>query len=144
MDAGYEPGRLMQLLHRTVEAIDTLSDLTSSDPAATEAIRTIRLTRRNLEDHWMPALRDIEHSDTMVRWRASRLRTFGFRHLGALGEPLPDHLQPSGTAAVPIPVERRNELLGRLDFLERKAMTADADAANQGQSCRGPDEGRAR
>jgi hypothetical protein len=125
MEAGYEPGRLMQLLHRTVEAIDALGDLTSSDPAAADATRTIRLARTNLEDHWMPALRDIEHSDTMLRWRASRLGTFGFRDLGIIGDPLPDHLGLEGTAKVRIPAQRRSELLRRLDFLERRAITAD-------------------
>ncbi len=126
MDAGYEPERVVQLSRRTLEAIDTLGDLTSTDPAAAEAIRTIRLTRSNLEDHWMPALRDIEASDTMVRWRASRLGPFGLRSLSALGDSLPDHLRPGGLAAVPIPVEIRDDLLRRLDLLERKAVNADA------------------
>ncbi len=125
MQAGYEPGRVMQLLHRTVEAIDALRCLTSSDPAAADAIRTIRLTSSNLEDHWMPALRDIEHSDTMVRWRASRLGTFGFRTLSVIGEPLPDHLRPGSTLAARLPAQRRSELLRRLDYLERKAITND-------------------
>ncbi len=127
MDAGYEPGRVVQLSRRTLEAIDTLADLASTDPAAAEAIRTIRLTRSNLEDHWMPALRDIEGSDAMMRWRASRLGTFGLRSLSALGDSLPDHLRPVGLAAVPMPVETRDHLLRRLDFLERKTFTGVAD-----------------
>ncbi len=127
MDAGYEPGRVVQLTRRTLEAIDTLADLASTDPAAAEAIRTVRLTRSNLEDHWMPALRDIEGSDAMVRWRASRLGTFGLRSVSALGDSLPDHLRPGGVAALSIPVDTRHDLLRRLDLVERKAVNADAD-----------------
>ncbi len=127
MDAGYEPGRVVQLSRRTLEAIDTLADLVSTDPAAADAIRTIRLTRNNLEDHWMPALREIERSDTMVRWRASRLESFGLRSLSALGASLPDHLRPGGLAPVPIPGGIRDDLLGRLELLERRAVNAAAE-----------------
>jgi hypothetical protein len=127
MQAGYEPGRVSHLLRRTAEAIDMLADLSSSDPVAADAIRTTRLTRRNLEDHWMPALRDIVGSDAMVRWRASRLGTFGLPELSGLGGPLPGHLRPAGSAAVTITPQRRDALLRRLDLLERKALTGVAD-----------------
>lgn len=127
MDAGYEPGRVIQLSRRTSEAIDSLAGLASADPAAADAIRTIRLTRRNLEDHWIPALRDIEGSDTMVRWRSSRLGTLGFRSRTALGDSLPDHLRPGGVTAVPISAKRRAQLLGQLDFLERKTRSGEAE-----------------
>ncbi len=66
MDAGYEPGRIHQLSQRTLEAIATLDGLASTDSAAAEAIRTIQLTRSNLEDHWMPALRDIERASCLA------------------------------------------------------------------------------
>ena len=128
MDAGYEPSRIDHLSRRTLEAIDALGALVSSDPAAADAIRAIRLTRHNLEDHWMPALRDIERSDTMVRWRVSRLSTFGLRSVSSLADALPDHLRPGGGAAT-IPAKRREQLLARLDLLERKALAADADRA---------------
>ena len=124
MDVGYEPSRVIQLSRRAVEAINSLAGLASSDPAAAEAIRTIRLTRNNLEDHWMPALRDIEASDAMARWRSSRLGTFGFGSLGALGASLPDHLRP-GVTPVPIPPGVRDDLLRRLDLLERKSVAGD-------------------
>jgi len=121
MDVGYEPSRVIQLSRRAAEAINSLAGLASSDPAAAEAIRTIRLTRSNLEDHWMPALRDIEGSDAMVRWRSSHLSTFGFDSLGALGNSLPGHLRP-GVTPVPIPPGVRDDLLRRLDLLERKSV----------------------
>jgi hypothetical protein len=44
----------------------------SSDPAAAEALRAVRLLRQNLEDHWMPALLDIERSEAMVSWNRVR------------------------------------------------------------------------
>ncbi|HSP27298.1 MAG TPA: hypothetical protein VLN74_02030, partial [Ilumatobacteraceae bacterium] len=62
MDAGYEPARVHQLARRTAEAIDELTRIVSNDPAAAEAIRTVRLTRSNLEAQWMPALREIARS----------------------------------------------------------------------------------
>jgi hypothetical protein len=127
MDAGYEPGRVIQLSRRTVQAIDALAGLASTDPAAAEAMRVVRLTRRNLEDQWMPALRAIEDSDAMARWRASGLRAFGLRSVSSLGDALPDHLRPGGPAALPIPAAQRSRLLFRLALLDREDVTADAD-----------------
>lgn len=128
MDAGYDPGRVHSLLRFTLESIDRLDALTSAEPMAADALRAVRLTRANLEDLWMPALRDLERSDAMVRWRASRLGTFGFRPMSDLGGALPDHLRPSrDVAAVAIPAARREELLGRLDWLERTALAGDAE-----------------
>ena len=127
MDAGFEPARIHRLSLRTLEAIDALAGLASSDPAAAESIRTVRLTRNNLEDHWMPALHAIERSDVMVHWRAGRLASFGLRAPSAPAGPLPDHLRPGGVTAIAIPPERRDTLLARLDLLERRAVTGDAD-----------------
>ena len=129
MEAGYEPARVHQLVHRTLEAIDMLAGIRSTDPAAADAIRTVRLARSNLEDHWMTALRDIERSDTMVRWTSSRLDGFGYRSLTALGDWLPDHLRPSTPAVAAMSAERRSELLGELAWLERSALSGD-DAAS--------------
>ncbi len=123
MDTGYEPSRVHRLVRHTLESIDRLDAIGSSDPVATDALRTVRLARANLEDHWMPALRDIERSAPMVRWRRSRLGTLGLRPLAARGESLPDHLRPGGLAAATIPTKRREELLGQLDWLERRALS---------------------
>jgi hypothetical protein len=70
---GYDPDRIRALSQRTRDAIDASLDVRSSDPAAAEAMRAVRLLRRNLEDHWMPALLDIERSEVMVSWSRARL-----------------------------------------------------------------------
>ncbi len=127
MQAGYEPGRVSELSRRTLEAIDSLGSLASSDPAAAEAIRTVRLTRGNLEDQWMPALRDIERSDAMVRWRTSRLWPFGLHSSSSPAGNAPDHLRSAARTAISIPPTRRAELLARLDVLERRAVNAAAE-----------------
>ncbi len=125
MDAAYDPRLIPELKGRTGEAIDALVRLKSNDPAAAGALRTIRLTRRNLEDHWMPALRDIEHSDAMVSWRASRIRPLGVRRLpGAHADNLPDHLRPRGMVLTD---ERRAALLGLLEWLERTSLAPDEE-----------------
>ncbi len=121
MEAGYEPARLHQLVRRTAEAIDQLADVVSADPAAEEAMRAVRLTRHNLEDHWMPALRDIERSDAMVRWRANRLGQIGVRSPAPFSRSLPDHLT-SDPASMS---EEDGALLGALDLLERRALSDD-------------------
>ena len=126
MDTGYDPCRVHSLLRHTLEAIDRLDALTSSDPLAGDALRAVRLTRANLEDLWMPTLREIERSAPMVRGRRRRLELFELPSSRALDESLPDHLRPSGVAAVSIPPTRRHELLGQLDWLELKAVNGDA------------------
>lgn len=68
MDIGYDPQRVRMLSHHTAVAIDGLRSIRSDDPAAAEALRTIKLTRRNLEDLWMPTLLQIVRSDAMVSW----------------------------------------------------------------------------
>jgi hypothetical protein len=74
----------------------------------------------------MPALREIERSAPMIRWRRSRFATFGFRPLSELGASLPDDLRPGGPTATTIPDERREELLGWLRWLDRTAANGDA------------------
>ena len=71
MRTAYDPARIRELSTRTVAAIDALSVIGSNDPAAADAIRTVRLLRRNLEDLWMPLLRQIEASRAMLTWTAS-------------------------------------------------------------------------
>jgi hypothetical protein len=78
MDSGYEPARVHELALRTLEAIDRLDRLASPDPSAADALRTVRLTRANLEDLWLPALRDIERSVALSRWTAFQPTGFGW------------------------------------------------------------------
>ena len=73
MDTGYDPQRVRELSHRTIDAIEELRSIRSDDPAAAEALRAIRLTRRNLEDLWIPAIVEIVRSDAMVSWTDARL-----------------------------------------------------------------------
>ena len=68
MDFGYDPARVRALSQHTAAAIDQLRSIRSDDPAANDAMRTIRLTRRNLEDLWMPTLLQIVRSDALVSW----------------------------------------------------------------------------
>jgi len=68
METAYDPARIRDLSRRTVVSIESLSSLRSTDQAAADALRTIRLARQNLEDLWMPLLREIEDSGAMVSW----------------------------------------------------------------------------
>jgi hypothetical protein len=121
MDAAYDPELVHELHWRTAQTIDALSQLRSGDPAAIDALRILRLARRNLEDQWMPALRDIENSDAMVSWRASRLPPLT---RSTIDGALPDHLRPGGLAPFgPLTEERLASLLGELAWLERKSYT---------------------
>lgn len=122
MDAAYNPELVHELHWRTAQTIDALSQLRSGDPAAIDALRILRLARRNLEDHWMPALRDIQHSDAMVSWRSSRLAdSLATRSNGS--DLLPDHLRPGGVPFGPLTDDRLALLLGELAWLERKSLT---------------------
>jgi hypothetical protein len=125
VEAGYEPARLHQLVRRTLEAIDQLDHVRSGDPAAADAIRVVRLARSNLEDHWMRALREIERSDAMVRWRSIRLGSAGLRSLTGRVTPLPDHLASGTSATVAMSAQHRGALLAELDWLERRASIGD-------------------
>ncbi len=71
MDIGYDPRRVRDLSRRTADAIDGLRSIHSDDPAAAGALRTVKLTRRNLEDLWMPTLLQIVRSDAMESWLVS-------------------------------------------------------------------------
>lgn len=68
MTVGYDPDRISVLTERTRQSIDALTGLRSDDPAAADALRAVRLLRRTLEDHWMPALDEIRRSEAMVSW----------------------------------------------------------------------------
>lgn len=65
---GFDPDRIRALGRRTSDSIRALDGIRSSDPAAAEAMRVVRLLRRNLADHWMPLIREIESSRSMTDW----------------------------------------------------------------------------
>lgn len=68
MDLGYDPDLVRRLSQHTETAIAQLRSIHSSDTSAIDALDAVRLTRRNLEDHWMPVLRAIQASETLVGW----------------------------------------------------------------------------
>ncbi len=70
---GYEPDHIRSLAGRTVEAIEALRRIRSTDAEAATAVHAVRVARRTLEDVWMPLLAEIERSPAMVEWRRSQL-----------------------------------------------------------------------
>lgn len=71
---GYDPERIETLRRRTARSLDEIASIDCDDPAAVEAIRALRLTRRNLEDHWMPLLGEITSSRSMTHWSSTHRR----------------------------------------------------------------------
>ncbi|MBG7603134.1 MAG: hypothetical protein IZT58_00700 [Actinobacteria bacterium] len=105
MEIGYDPNRIRTLSRQTTASIHSLGALRSSDQAAADALRAAKLMRRNLEELWMPLLREIEHSDAMVSWlrtaleaiRASGARTAQWLTLDDAGKAdkhVADNAQP--------------------------------------------------
>jgi hypothetical protein len=68
VQTAYDPIRIRRLTERTIESIEALARLRSTDPAAQQALLVTRLVRRNLEDLWMPLLRRIQASTALVSW----------------------------------------------------------------------------
>jgi len=77
VDVFYDPSRVRDLTTRVLWCIDELRRCRSDDPVAAAALRTIRLTRQNLEDQWMPLLRRIEESTAMIGWTSTGLVALG-------------------------------------------------------------------
>jgi len=75
VETAYDPARIRDLSRRTVVSIESLTALRSTDQATADALRAIRLTRQNLENQWMPLLREIENSRAMVSWLTIALDT---------------------------------------------------------------------
>lgn len=73
MQTAYDPDRVRHLGTRVEACIDELARCRSDDPAAADAMRVIRLTRRNLEEQWLPLVREIEQSTAMTVWTSTRL-----------------------------------------------------------------------
>jgi hypothetical protein len=80
---GYAPDRLRHLGSRTRRAIEDLAAIRSDDDEAADALRAVRLTRRNLEDVWMPLIERIESSEAMRTWVATG---WARDAIGVLGE----------------------------------------------------------
>ncbi|MDX2380230.1 MAG: hypothetical protein QNM02_10795 [Acidimicrobiia bacterium] len=73
LSIGYDPARIRTLGRRTSDSIRALDAISSSDPAAADAMRVVRLIRQNLGDLWMPLIREIEHSTSMTDWTSHPL-----------------------------------------------------------------------
>ena len=71
MESAYDLERVRRLARATSVAIDQLWSTASDDPAARDALDAVRLTRRNLEDHWMPLLGQIIASRALLAWDAT-------------------------------------------------------------------------
>jgi len=71
METGYDLERIRRLARATSDAIEQLWSIVSDDPAAQDALDAVRLTRRNLQDHWMPLLGQIIASQALLGWNAT-------------------------------------------------------------------------
>ncbi len=128
MHTAYDPTRIRELSVRTVAAIDALSMISSSDPAAAEALRTVRLLRHNLEDLWMPLLRQIEASRAMISWTASAagsVMEFAEERRRLLGDWI--HAHDDLTYAEQLRSMSDPELLHHLGSFDTDSLPLDAD-----------------
>lgn len=73
MEAAYDPERVRHLGVRVEASIDALSHCRAEDSLAADAMSAVRLTRRHLEEMWMPLIREIERSTAMTSWIAAAL-----------------------------------------------------------------------
>ena len=119
VDTAYDPRRVRSLAHRTAEAIDRLREIRSDDPAAADAIRTVRLAQRNLEDLWMPTLRQIGRSEAMVSWARSGLASLGIRQA--------ERRSTAAAVWTPLSTLTSDELVDHLEWLDRRAIPDRSD-----------------
>lgn len=115
VETAYDPDRIRHLDAHITACIATLGSCRSDDPAAADAMRVVRLTRRNLEDHWMPLVREIESSTAMTVWASTRLSEFVHR-----GSPMWLRVQhgPAAAGAVGPAAQRLIDLLHRRPWLD--------------------------
>ena len=76
MIAGYDPHRIPALRWHTMSALGGLDALSSSDPAAVDAISAVRNLHRALDSDLLPAVHAIEIADPLTRaplWHAPRV-----------------------------------------------------------------------
>ncbi len=93
MKTAYDPVRVRQLRALTATAIDSIAIIRSPDPDAMDALRSLRLLRRNLEELWMPLLRNIETSRAMVEWTAS-MSAYALSGQAMIVDWISDHTAP--------------------------------------------------
>ena len=121
VDTGYDPARIDELAHRTLDALDALRDIRSNDPAASDALRVMRLVRRNLEDLWMPAIREIQRSDVMVSWTSANLSLAALRRSGAARGPAATPAAPRSVRSADVVGHAVRRHPGRSSSLDRPA-----------------------
>ncbi len=70
----YDPTRIDELLHRAQRVADHLAALGAiDDPAAFDAVSTVRAVRASIEDEWLPLLTRIASSTAMKEFSATHL-----------------------------------------------------------------------
>jgi hypothetical protein len=115
VEVGYDRDRIRALSRHTRDAIAGTFEVRSSDPAAADALRAVRLLRQNLEDHWMPALLDIERSEAMVSWNRARQ---------LVGDGRPPGSGPLAECGwTPLSGLRDDDLLGQVTWWDRQRPT---------------------
>jgi hypothetical protein len=62
----YHPERVEELWRHTRRAVEELAAIASDDPAAAEAMRTVRLAQAHLEGDWLPLLDRIRSSTALI------------------------------------------------------------------------------
>lgn len=59
-ETGHDLQRVRLLRARTVDALEELKALRTTDPAAGAAMQVVRLTEHTLERFWLPALEELD------------------------------------------------------------------------------------
>lgn len=136
LSIGYDPARIRALGRRTSDSIRALDAIHSTDPAAADAMRVVRLIRLNLSDVWMPLIREIQCSTSMTNWASVPVDAYRFAspHTAWLTHRSGDRANtrrpsPLGQVVVADPAFRK--LLSKLDddeLFDRLEEMCDAQA----------------